>query len=835
MRNARLLLPLLLLALLLPAAPATAHDEPSKITFGSQARDFTQRHLTIRIRPDFENRAVGGNVTVRFESLVDDLRTLRLHAEDTRIHTVKDEGGAYLPYDHVRGLLTIQLREPLAKGGEAEVVIDYSSAPRRGLYFHGPTKDAPNTPTWLYSQGQASQNRRWIPCYDEPDDRTSWDMYVEVPENMQTVSNGVLLEQQKGAPGWRIDHWHFGDRSPTYLISLVCGEMLQLKDRWKDVELDYNAPKGHATEATLRRALSKTPAMFEFFTDYIGTPYPWPRYAQTLVWDFVYGGMENVTATTLNMRVLHTDADRPTYRSDGLVAHELVHMWYGDLITCRTWDHLWLNEGFATYFTDLFFEHDYGPEEFLVRRREQNERYLDRVPEPHTLTVKHPERDDIPAELGGWKAYNRGAAILHMLRLELGDDVFRRAIAAYTRTHYDQAVVSEQLRTAVERVAGRDLAWFWKQWVYGTGYPVFEVEVDGGPDPAMLELVVRQTQTRAGKQGLFRMSVPVRLGPHGPTRVLRVFKEEHRFPLGAWLKELAGGNGGHPTGEMYVRFGSGSHQLMKAKVTQAARFWRAMLAQDPDSDARLEAARALEAFGASNATALADALGKDDAWSVRRECARVLGRLGGPVATMALLPATEDQDARVRVAVAEALGKTKREAAGPTLVRLAVEDPNAYVRAAAARGAGALKVPEAKKLLALLLEVDSHREVIRRGALDGLRALGDPEGIELAKPFLPYAAGDGAMHQVRQAALDCITKLGPDRPDVHALLVKQLDDPYFRMRQWAATACGVYKVTAAAPKLEALWRHDWNTGVQGEAYRALEKMGRLPGDAPKTK
>lgn len=818
-----------LLALGLGLAPALAHDEPAPIKFGSTDRDFTQRHLTIFVRPDFATGVVGGRVHVRFAALVDGMRTLRLHCKDTKVHVVKDVDGGFLNWKHEKDLLSVTLPRALSKDEESEVRVEYTAAPRAGLLFHRPTKAAPNAPTWVYSQGQASENRRWIPCYDEPDDRCSWDLYAEVPEAMQTVSNGVLLDQQPGAAGLRIDHWHFSDRSPTYLISLVAGEMLQLTEKWGDVDLEYNAPKGKATEAMLRRAVANTPAMMDFFSEYTGTKYPWPRYAQTLVWDFLWGGMENVTATTLNMRVLHTDADRPAYRSDALVAHELAHMWFGDLITCKTWPHLWLNEGFATYFTDLFFEKHYGPEEFDARRREQNERYMDRVPKPHELDVKRTERGDVPIELNGWKAYNRGAAILHMLRRELGNETFKKGIAAYVRKHADQAVVSEQLRNVMEATAGRDLKWFWDQWVYGAGYPILEIEHEYGPDGKPVALVVRQVQEQKGAQGLFRMTLWMQIREFTAAKALTIYEREHRFVWSELTKVEESSEGGDrpQTPEPvlpYLAISTSADVLARVRLKQSYEAWTAMLMHSSSPSICLEAVRGLEQFGDAGVANLGKGLEKGIWWTVCRECARVLGRIGSDAAAQQLVRGVAHEDARVRAEVATALGDTSATHAAEALLGMVAKDPSAYVRSAAARSIGRLHLPEASKILAGLLEVESHRDIVRRGALDGLAALGDPMGIQLAMRYLPYSVSKGAMHQGRRAALDCMLKLGPDDPEVHAAVVGLLDDPYFRMRQWAATACGVYGIESARAKLENLRHHDWSSGVQGEAFRALEKL-----------
>ena len=756
--------------------------------------------------PDWEKRQVQGRVRHTLVPLRNAFQRLRLHCQETRIVDVTDKSGARLKHRVRKNILEVDFPAPLNKGEETVVDISYVSTPTRGLYFHAPSTQHPDRPVFLYSQGQSADNRRWIPCYDQPDDRTSWDLYVTIPQDLTSVSNGVRVTSPPGDGSLRTDHWRFDARAPTYLISLIVGKFETVTQEHKGVLLEFNGPVGRKEELT--NSLALTAEMMDFFGDYLQLEYPWPRYAQTYVWDFIYGGMENVTATTLNMRALHYKRARPNYRSDGLVAHELAHMWFGDLLTCRTWEHIWLNEGFATYFTDLFFEQKFGKEEFLQRRRRQNRGYMNGNKNIPGLKLTRNPRGDTPIELSGGKAYSRGAAVLHMLRRELGDDVFRDGLRAYVHRFRDKAVTSEDLRRTMEDIAGRDLKWFWDQWVYGAGYPQLEVHVDHGRKT----MTVRQTQPHGGGQGLFRLRVPVQWG--AAQRTLRVYRSHHEFPLPET----------DPETPWFSRFGVDGDLLMSVKERWDASAWAMCLANDPDFTGRMDAAEALEAYGEVGGPALARALQEDASWAVREICAQVLGRLQGPASLPALKAAARDADSRVRAAVMKALGGYSRDEAGAVLTEAATNDAHPYVRAAAAESAGRVKASEAPNVLAMLLKIDSHIDVVRAGALKGLRALGDPEGAWAALPYLEYRWGRGANHSLRKAALDCVTALAPDHPEVHAAIERLLTDPYHRMRQWAAQACGTYGIESALKTLKTMAKKDWNGGVKNAAKKAVEKL-----------
>ena len=791
-----------------PSQAVEAKDEVKHTPLDARTRDFEQIHLDIAVRPHLEKGTIEGEVKVTFSSLVPSLEVLRLHAKDMKIESAVDKEGRALKATLAHGELHLALVQPLPRNEKSQVTIRYRATPTRGLFFHKPSERHPDRPLFLYSQGQGSENRRWIPCYDNPDARCSWNLSVRIPKTLTSVSNGVAKPSEEHDDDTRTDYWHYARRAPSYLISLIVGEFETVKSQWKHVSLEFNGPKGRKEELTT--SLANTAAMMEFFSSYLDYPYPWPRYAQTYVWDFVYGGMENVTATTLNMRALHYKRAQPNYRSDGLVAHELAHMWFGDLLTCRTWQHMWLNEGFATYFTDLFYEHNYGTEEFLMRRRRQNRGYMDKNKTPHTLGLKKSPRGDIPLELSGGKAYSRGAAILHTLRRELGDTVFQTALRSYVKRFEDKPVRTEDLRFAAEAAAGRDLRWFFDQWVYGAGYPQLDVRYD----PRAEQLIVRQLQPAKGGQSLFRIRVPVRWGPKGDTQELLIHHVHHAFPM---KREGA-----------FLRFGVGGDLLMRVKLTQTPVAWSKALLEDPDFTARMDAAEALEHFGSSGLTALTTAVRQDASWAVRRLCAEILGRLfsatSAAIISPALVSATTDSDPRVREAVMLALGKSTRGAAGVTLMQ-ALDDPHPYVRAAAARSAGRLKCNGCFDALIKLLGVDSHNEVVRTGSLEGLRHFGDPRGFDQAVPYLDYRWGRGTNHKVREEALRCLGALGPDRRELPDLVRPLLSDPYHRMRQWAADTAGKYELKSLTAELRKIAAEDWNGGVQGAAKKALKAFG----------
>ncbi len=814
-------LPALALPLLALASVARAAPDPP---LDAAARDFDQVHIVVRVTPRIAEGVVDGDVVLTFLSLSDALGVVRLHCQETQVLRVEDGNGARLDHLVADDVLSIRLAAPLARGAGGTVRVLYRSRPTAGLFFHAPTKDDPSTPLEMYSQGEGTDNRRWIPCYDEPDDRLTCEVLAVVPADLRTVSNGILVGSREAGPGLREDHWRLEQRIPSYLISLIVGRFETVTEMHGTIPLEYNGPPGRAAE--VRQGCSGTPAMMRFFEEYLAAPYPYPRYAQTTVWDFVYGGMENASATTMNMRLLHGPQDRPNYSSDGLVAHELAHQWFGDLLTCRTWDHLWLNEGFATYFTDLFHESRDGGDEFALRRRSQNRGYMDKNRRPDTLGLKRSPRGDVPLELFGGKQYDRGAAILHQARLELGDDTFRAGMRRYVREHADRAVVSEDLRRSMEAEARRDLSWFFDQWVYGAGYPVLKVSArfGQGANASVATVTVEQTQTGGGGQAeAFRIALPIRFGAGegAVRRVLDVRRRVQEFQV-----TVDDGDA-----RRWLRAGDGGGTFARIEVLQDRAAWEAMLAGDPDPTGRLDAVEALRRWPDGAIPALTTALVEDRCHAVRQEAAEALGDMAGSEPLEALLAASGDTDARVREAVARALGG-RTAAESTAALRAFIEgDPSPYVRAAAARSLGRVRADGAFELLAGLLRADSHRETVRAGALDGLAALGDSRAAALARPLLRYEWPRGDHNGMRESALRVLLAYEPDEPTTRAALVRLLDDPYHRTREHAARMAGHFAVREALPRLRTLAKGDAFASVKRAAEEAVKAVETPPKSA----
>src|SRR5271154_1672525 len=332
-------------------------DEPY-----ARSRDYDLRNVKTHLWFDTDQRKVRGEVTHSISMFRDNTSEAKFDSVDLNILAVTLDGKD-AKFSLAEGKLIVQLAQPSKRGESHEIFIRYDGQPKKGLYFVLPDKNYPNRPKEVWSQGEAEDTRYYIPIYDYPNDRTTSEMILTVPANWNTISNGDLVGTKVEADGTKTSDWKQTEPLSTYLITAVAGEFVEKKETWRGIPVRYVVPRGQ--EDTIDSTFSRTRQMLDLFSDKLGVPYPWAQYAQSSVNDFVEGGMENTSATTLTTRGLVDPALAPELRrgSDDLDSHELAHQWFGDLVTCRDWANIWLNEGFATYFEHYWAEQRYGADE----------------------------------------------------------------------------------------------------------------------------------------------------------------------------------------------------------------------------------------------------------------------------------------------------------------------------------------------------------------------------------------------------------------------------------------------------------------------------------------
>ncbi len=689
-------------------------------------RPFAVAHYALDLRLDFTEKKIEGTATLTVHASRPTERLL-LDAEGLDVKHAK-EGGRTLAFSRGEGSLTVELGRSLARGEKAQVEIAYSTKPRRGLYFVGPDSHHPKKPVQAWTQGQDEDARSWFPCIDRPRDRATLDIRATVPASMEAFANGVLVESQDDKKaGTRTFHYKMDKAVPPYLVTLVAGEFAKLEDRWEDVPLRFIVSKEHLEQARLSFAPTKD--MVAFFSEWTGVRYAWPKYDQVCVEDFIFGGMENTSQTTLTTRTLHDERAHLDFQSDTLVAHELAHQWFGDLVTCRDWCHGWLNEGFATYAEALWKEKAEGKDAYayyaLVTREEYLEEFDGRYSRPIVQRTYH-----APVDIFDRHLYEKGGSVLHYLRYWLGEADLRASIRHYLEKHREQPVETIDLQRAIFEATGREMDRFFDEWVYGRGHAALKVGFDWDDEKKLAKVSLEQTQDPETGRDVFHLELDLAIMVDGKRTVSRLAmnerKQAYHFAL-AKKPDL-------------VALDAGGWALVTLDVSEIPEGMHVFaLEKDEDPITRIRAARALGKKATPKALeALRRAVATDAFWGVAAEAAEALGTIKTESARKAL----EDGLARathpkVRRAVVRALGSFMNdEAAASACLGVLEGDKTWLVEAEAAKSLGRTRSPRAFAALEkTLASRESWNDVIRAHAAEGFSALRDPRAIPLLRTW----------------------------------------------------------------------------------------------------
>jgi aminopeptidase N len=785
-------------------------DEPYR---SAPDTPFTIGHIALDIDVDLAGKSVNATATIDLDA-VRDTKDLRFDANGLNVKSVSvcTKGGQAKPASFTNDGESLDVREPLERGHSSCVVVTYTvTNPKAGLFFRGPTPQEPDVPVQLWSQGEAQTNRYWFPCIDSPCLRQTSEVTAHVPAGFEALSNGHLAERadEDGGKKTRF-HWVQDKNHPAYLVSLVVGKFFIGKDEWKGKPLLFYVPEKNKDD--VERVFGHTKAMIDFFSSKIGVDYQWDKYSQCCVEQFHLGGMENVSATTLTDRTLHDARAHLDYDSDGLVSHELAHQWWGDLLTCHDWAHIWLNEGFASYFEALWDEKQNGADEFEYNMFEKSHGATDQSCKSRPV-VDHHYAD--AENVFDNRAYPKGAWVLHGLRRKVGDDAFWRAIHRYCSEHKYTTVETVDLRRAFEAETGLSLERFFHDWTERPAHPTLETSYDWRD--GMLEVLVKQTQ----KEDPFAIETAIQADK---TEIPFTMTDEREkrvlIPLAARPR--------------IVRFDAHEGTLKELTEKKGDDQWQAQLAEDPQPIARIRAAQALaETRRPENVAAVAKALLEDKLWFVAAEAAKALGKVGGDAARDALLKALGHAHPKVRRAAVEALRGFRRDEKVIAALRPLVEkgDPSYFVEAQALNTYAHVKADDARAWLEKGLTKPSHNDTIRENALDGLASLEDPDVL----PVLEKVATDPATYSywVRRRAVGAWAQVAAlpavsaeTRQKIVVRLTKMVDEEGPRLRSGAIDALGALgkEAVSSLAALDAAAAHDAEGRVRDAAKRAAERI-----------
>ena len=443
-------------------------------------------HTKLKVDFDFSESQLNGEAWITLSPHFYATDKLVLDAKSFDVHEVKI-GNKNLSYNYVNNKISIELGKTFTKDEAYEVYIKYTAKPEeikqkgsaaiqdaKGLYFIDPLEEDPEKPTQIWTQGETESNSCWFPTIDSPNQKTTQEIYITVPNKFLTLSNGLLKNQTKNSDGTRTDYWKMDQKHAPYLVFMGVGEFSVVKDSWNDLSVDYYVESNY--ENVAKDIFGNTPEMMTFFSNLTGVPYPWDKYSQIVVRDYVSGAMENTTAVVhgeLAQQKKGQLVDKNEW--EGTIAHELFHHWFGNLVTTESWSNLTVNESFATYSTYLWFQFKYGQDAADSHMHDDIEVYLQSESENKDLVRFYYEDKE---HMFDTVSYHKGSAILHMLRDILGDEAFFEAFNYYLTKHKYGTAEAHDLRLAFEEVSGLDLNWFFNQWYFGSGHIRLDVTYD---------------------------------------------------------------------------------------------------------------------------------------------------------------------------------------------------------------------------------------------------------------------------------------------------------------------------------------------------------------------
>jgi aminopeptidase N len=771
------------------AAPRLRADEPY-----ARSRDYDLQHSKIALRFDLDQKKVLGEVTHSLSILRDGTAKIVFDSAGLTIQKVTVNKAA-AKFETTGEKLIIPLAAEAKSGDKFDVTIRYEGKPTKGMYFILPDKDYPDRPSQVWTQGESEDTHYYLPTYDYPNDRLTTETILTVPASWLTVSNGKLVSVSDAGKGLKTWYWKESVPSSTYLITVVAGEFEEVKDTWRGIPVTYYAPKGRGDRLAIN--YGRTPAMMDLFSKKFGVDYAWEKYAQTMVDDFVAGGMENSSATTNTSNSLVHPKLAPEYLTgeDDLISHELGHQWFGDLVTCKDWGDIWLNEGFATFLEAVWSEAHFGKEEADYERWNNAREWFESGNLWNKPIVRHDFDDS--SEFDG-NAYGKGGWVLYMLRHQLGEDAFYRGIKHYLEVNRGKNVVTADLSKAIEEATHANVDQFFSQWVYGAGAPKFDLSYTYDGEKHQVMLTVKQTQKVEGRVGLFRVPVDVEITTATGPKLYNIVvsKDKQTFSLPA------------ESAPLMVLFDKGGQLLKSAEFHKEKKEWLYQLKNAADLADRADAAVALGKLKNDEevVAALGEALRNDKAWGVRAIAADTLGKFSDAAASKLLLAALDSNDKPwVRSRVVTALGNFKDDpAVAAKLNSIAKQDDSYRARAAALQALGHLKGPDVFATLTAAVAADSPDGFLRKAALRSLGSLGDDKAV----PLLLQWSAVGKPIDSRTAAINGLGRLQKDNQDITKQIAAYLAEPHFPVRMASIYALGSRGDSTAIPALEALLKSD---------------------------
>ncbi|HEK86169.1 MAG: M1 family aminopeptidase [Candidatus Saccharicenans sp.] len=695
-----------------------------------RSRTYDARHYLVKINIDVEGKAFEGEAVLTLSSLRPDLKSVEFDAEDFKVEKVTDEWGKPLSFNQTDNKLFIKLERPYSLGEVFSIIAFYRSdekahktTNKKGLRFFEASSDHP---ALVASDSWPDGVHHWFPCYDFPNDKVTDEIIATIKEPYKVASNGRLVSVEKHErEGTVTYHWLQDKPHSTYLIFLAAAPYEIIRDHYETIPINYWVFPQQAKDAL--RSYEKTPKMMEFFIKTFGTPYPWDKYDQISV--PLGGGAESTSATAMTYEIIHDEKAEKDFPSIGIVSHELAHQWWGDLITLRSWEHAWLNESFGTYSDYLYYEYDRGPDEGAINLLNKKNAYLR---EARTKYIRPIVTDhyDSPQDLFDAHSYQKGACVLHMLRFILGDQGFFQVLKEFLHKYAFQPVDTHDFMKTVKEVTGENMDWFFEQWLFRPGHPVFEVESNWDETRKTLSLTIKQVQDNS--RGIPIYKTPILIGIRGSKSLdENVIQGDQNDEIinKIWITEKENHYEFHLTQKpLLVRFDRGNYLLKEWTFPKSVEELLYQARHD-DVIGRMWAVQELGKYGdkLEVVKAIQNIARSDDFWAVRREAVEIIGAWKNTKFIPFLKEKCQDKNSQVRASALKALGDFGQASLAGFFRECFSRDDSYVAQAEALKALGKTGDKRQIDFLEKASAVPSYRNIIRNAALEAIRQLSEKQ------------------------------------------------------------------------------------------------------------
>ncbi len=729
-------------------------DEPETFALPrynpSAPRRWDLHHTRLELTFDWEREAVLGQATLLLSPYFYPTDRLTLDAKGFEFHHIRLAGTEQeLPYEYDGQQVHIELGKTWTRHDTLQLWIDYTAHPSasggsaaitsdKGLYFINPRGETPGKPRQIWTQGETESNSRWFPTIDKPNERCTQEIILTVDTAFETLSNGLLVHSTDNGDGTRTDYWRMDLPHAPYLFMLAIGDFAVVRDQWRGKPVAYYVEHPYAPYA--RQIYPHTPEMLSFFSDLLGIEYPWQKFSQVVVRDYVSGAMENTTAVIYGDFIQGTDREIAGQDiNEKIVAHEMFHHWFGNLVTCESWANLTLQEGFANYGEYLWIEYKHGRDQADAHLYNELQGYLGAVRRGGIHPLIHYGYED-KEDMFDAHSYNKGGLVLHMLRTYVGDEAFFTSLNKYLTDNAFTEVEADELRLAFEDVTGEDLNWFWDQWYFAAGHP--ELDVQYGYDEATGEatLTITQLQDPEAMPPIFVLPVAIDIYLNDSTvqrHQVRIDqrKQTFRFQVGARPR--------------LINFDADKALLCVKTENKTADEYVFQYYHGKRWRDRFEALSALAGSDTPDAEGVFRAALRDPEPSLRTMAIDLVPKDEQSLEYIARL-AADDPSIQVRVAAFGVLGRSG-QAAYATVAKEAIQTAHAYRVVGAALQALAELAPQEALAYAKTLEAEDSPFII--GTIGELYALsGDPQYLPFFEKQMDHIDGFGIINFLDQYA-----------------------------------------------------------------------------------